>query len=106
MSPITLDPQTKPQITKIVDTTSETNKKFSPNYRVLLHNDDGVYAGLVVESLQEVMGYSETRCVSIMMEAHQTGKGEVTVCCEEHAEHYSDSLNAKGLTTSIEPMEV
>lgn len=92
----------------VVKTTdNETVKKFHPNYRVLLHNDDGVYAGLVVEALQKhIPNMSETKAISIMMEAHQTGKGLVIVCCQERAEAYQDVLQSEGLMITIEPVEV
>jgi ATP-dependent Clp protease adaptor protein ClpS len=54
-----------------------------------------------------VMQFSQTKAVSIMLEAHQTGKGQVIVCSsEEYAEAHSDNLNSRGLTTTVEPMEV
>ena len=102
-------PTATPEIKEVksVVEVDEPQKKFYPNYRVILHNDDSVAAEYVVIVLNEVMGYDETKAVSIMMEAHTTGKGEViVVTSEEHAEHYSDQLNSKGLTTSIEEMEV
>jgi ATP-dependent Clp protease adaptor protein ClpS len=89
------------------DEVVETKKKFHPNYRVILHNDGGVAAEHVVETLMTVMQYSETKAVSIMLQAHNTGKGEVIVCTsEEYAEAHSDNLNSRGLTTTVEPMEV
>lgn len=101
----TATPEIKDNI--VVDKETTPEKKFYPNYRVILHNDDSVAAEYVVVVLNEVMGYSETKAVSIMMEAHTTGKGEViVVTSEEHAEHYSEQLNSKGLTTTIEEMEV
>ena len=92
----------------VVKTTdNETVKKFHPNYRVLLHNDDGVYAGLVVEALQKhIPNMTETKAVSIMMEAHRTGTGLIIVCCQERAEAYEDILKSEGLTVSIEPVDV
>jgi ATP-dependent Clp protease adapter protein ClpS len=98
---------------QIVSVDNETKKKFHPNYRVILHNDDGVAMQHVVLTLNEVMGYNETKATSIMLQAHTTGKGEVIVCSsEEYAEAYSDQLNTHqtpfggSLTTTVEPMEV
>jgi ATP-dependent Clp protease adaptor protein ClpS len=87
----------------------ETNlqKKFYPNYRVLLHNDDSVFAGLVVNALQKhIPGMNETKAIAVMMEAHQSGTGIVIVCAQERAEAYEDVLKSEGLTISIEPVEV
>jgi ATP-dependent Clp protease adaptor protein ClpS len=99
--PTTLEP------TKAKETNSETKKKFYPNYRVLLHNDDSVFAGLVVEALRKhIPGMNETKAIAVMMEAHQSGTGIVTVCAQERAEAYEDILKSEGLTISIEPVEV
>lgn len=99
--PTTLEP------VKVKETNSETKKKFYPNYRVLLHNDDGVFAGDVMESLQKhIPNMNETKAISIMMQAHTTGIGEVIVCAQEHAEMYQDLLQNEGLTITIEPVEV
>lgn len=87
----------------------ETNvqKKFYPNYRVLLHNDDGIFAGLVVDTLiKYIPGMSETKAITVMMEAHQSGTGIVIVCNQEHAEAYQVFLQGEGLTITIEPVEV
>lgn len=103
--PITLEPQTIGEVSK--ETDSEVKKKFHPNYRVLLHNDDSVYAGLVMEALQKHIPHmNPTKATSIMMQAHTTGVGEVIVCAQEHAEMYQDLLQSEGLTITIEPMEV
>lgn len=99
--PTTLEP------VKVKETNSETKKKFYPNYRVLLHNDDSVWAGLVMEALQKhVPNMNETKATSVMLQAHNTGLGEVIVCAQEHAEMYQDLLQGEGLTITIEPMEV
>jgi ATP-dependent Clp protease adaptor protein ClpS len=85
----------------------EPKKKFYPNYRVLLHNDDSVFAGLVVEALQKhIPQMTETKAIAVMMEAHQSGAGIVYVCAQERAEAYQDVLQSEGLTISIEPVEV
>lgn len=43
------------------------------------------------------------QAVSIMMQAHNNGTGLVITCAQEHAEFYSETLNAHGLTSTIEP---
>jgi ATP-dependent Clp protease adaptor protein ClpS len=84
---------------------SEVKAKNYPDYKVLLHNDDGVYAGLVVELLQKhIPRMNETKAVSIMMEAHRTGTGLVITCHQELAEMYQDILRGESLTVSIEPI--
>ncbi len=78
-------------------------KNKSPKYKVLLHNDPVNSMEYVATSLREVVPQlSEQDAISIMLEAHNTGVGLVIVCDLEPAEFYSESLKAKGLTSSIE----
>jgi ATP-dependent Clp protease adaptor protein ClpS len=80
-------------------------KKPSPRYRVLLHNDNFNLPQNVVRWLMEVVLLGEQTAISIMMEAHTTGIGLVKVCDIEMAEFYVEQLQAKGLTMSMEPEE-
>ncbi len=79
--------------------------KHAPRYRVLLHNDDGVSAELVVRCLMSICQLSETQAISVMMTAHTTGVGLIKVCDIEMAEFYEDQLKSKGVPCSIEPEE-
>jgi ATP-dependent Clp protease adaptor protein ClpS len=80
-------------------------KKPSPRYRVLLHNDNFNLPQNVVRWLMEVVLLGEQTAISIMMKAHTTGIGLVKVCDIEMAEFYVEQLQAKGLTMSMEPEE-
>ena len=81
---------------------SELTSK-SPKYKVLLHNDPVNSMEYVTFTLREVVPQlSEQDAISIMLEAHNTGLGLVIVCDLEPAEFYSESLKAKGLTSTIE----
>jgi ATP-dependent Clp protease adapter protein ClpS len=102
--PITLDPVK--QENKVKETDSDVKPKHYNNYRVLLRNDDSVCAGLVIESLMKHVSINEQRATSIMLEAHQTGTGEVIVCAQEIAEHYEDLLKSDGLDVYIQEMSV
>ena len=84
---------------------NQTKLKNAPKYRVLLHNDDGVSAELVVMSLMEVTQLSETQAIAVMMEAHTTGVGLIKVCDIEMAEFYVDALMSKGVPVTMEPEE-
>ena len=78
-------------------------KNKSPKYKVLLHNDPVNSMEYVAKSLREVVPQlSEQDAISIMLEAHNTGIGLVIVCDLEPAEFYSESLKAKGISSSIE----
>ena len=79
-------------------------RKTSPRYKVLLHNDPVNSMEYVVNSLRQIVPQlSEQDAMAIMLEAHNTGVGLVIVCDIEPAEFYSESLKAKGLTSTIEP---
>lgn len=82
---------------------NQTTPKHSPKQRVLLHNDDGVAAELVIMSLMEVCQLSNTKAVEVMLTAHTTGIGLIKVCDIEMAEFYCDALKSKGVPCSIEP---
>lgn len=85
---------------------TSTVRKPAPRYRVLLHNDDFNSMEYVVESLLKVVPSLTTpQAVDIMMQAHTSGVAVVIICALEHAEFYCEGLNAKGLTSSIEPEE-
>lgn len=71
-------------------------------WNVILHNDNTVYAGIVVEALQTELGYDTNKCTAIMLEAHQYGKASVIVTNKVMAEHYQERLQQYGLTITIE----
>ena len=57
----------------------------------------------VAEVLRQVLPQlSEQDAIKIMLDAHNNGVGLVITCDLEPAEFYSESLKAKGLTSTIE----
>ena len=81
----------------------ESLRKKSPLYKVLLHNDPVNTMDYVVMILRQVVPrLTEQAAIAVMLEAHQTGVGLVIICDIEPAEFYSQSLNANGLTSTIE----
>lgn len=83
-----------------------TTRKLAPRYKVLLHNDDfNSMEHVVTALLKTVTSLTEPQAVSIMMEAHVNGIALVTVCAQEHAEFYSETLGNYGLMSTIEPDE-
>lgn len=81
-----------------------TSRKHAPRYRVLLHNDDYNSMEYVVQVLvKTVTSLTIPQAVSIMMQAHNNGTALVITCAQEHAEFYSETLQAHGLTSTIEP---
>ncbi|KGG13526.1 MULTISPECIES: ATP-dependent Clp protease adapter ClpS [Prochlorococcus] len=88
----------------VIEKQQETVRNKSPRYKVLLHNDPVNSMEYVVNTLREVVPQlSEQDAMAVMLEAHNTGVGLVIVCDLEPAEFYSESLKAKGLTSTIEP---
>jgi len=89
--------------TAVIDREVQRVRKTSPKYKVLLHNDPVNTMDYVVEALRQVVPQlSEQDAMNIMLETHNTGIGLVIVCDLEPAEFYSESLKAKGLTSTIE----
>ena len=89
--------------TAVIDREVERVRKVSPKYKVLLHNDPVNTMDYVVEILRQVVPQlSEQDALNIMLETHNNGIGLVITCHLEPAEFYSESLKAKGLTSTIE----
>ncbi len=87
----------------VLEKKSQTLRKNSPLYKVLLHNDPVNSMEYVVSSLREVVPkLSDQDAISIMLEAHNNGVGLVIVCDLEPAEFYCESLKGKGLTSTLE----
>ncbi len=88
---------------ELLEKDKELLKSNSPLYKVLLHNDPVNSMEYVVITLRQVVPrLSEQDAISIMLEAHNNGVGLVIVCDLEPAEFYSETLNMKGLTSTIE----
>ena len=87
----------------VIEKKPETARKLSPRYKVLLHNDPVNTMEYVVNTLRIVVPkLSEQDAIAVMLEAHNTGIGLVIICDLEPAEFYSETLNSKGLTSTIE----
>ncbi len=94
----------RPGGTTVLDKEEQRVRKPSPRYKVLLHNDPVNSMEFVVSTLRQVVpSLSEQDAIAVMLEAHNTGVGLVIVCDIEPAEFYSETLKAKGLTSTIEP---
>ena len=89
--------------TAVIDREVQRVRKLSPKYKVLLHNDPVNTMDYVVVILRQVVPQlSEQDALNIMLETHNNGVGLVITCDLEPAEFYSESLKAKGLTSTIE----
>jgi ATP-dependent Clp protease adaptor protein ClpS len=97
-------PTRSPGGAAVIEKAPERVRKPAPRYRVLLHNDPVNTMEYVVTTLRQVVpSLSEQDAIAVMLEAHNTGVGLVIVCDLEPAEFYSETLKAKGLTSTIEP---
>ena len=98
-----LNPDFRAFGTPVLDKEVTRVRQPSPMYKVLLHNDPINSMDYVVSSLLEVVPQlSEQGALAVMLEAHNTGIGLVIICDIEPAEFYSQTLNSKGLTSTIE----
>ena len=74
-----------------------------PPYSVILHNDDVHAMDFVVAVLlKSVESLGTEDAISIMLEAHNTGRAVVIICPLEHAELYRDRLRSFNLGVTIE----
>jgi ATP-dependent Clp protease adaptor protein ClpS len=97
-------PGSSPGGTAVIEKEQQRVRKPAPRYKVLLHNDPVNSMEYVVTTLREVVPLlSEQDAIAVMLEAHNTGIGLVIVCDLEPAEFYSETLKARGLSSSIEP---
>eukprot|EP00276_Gloeochaete_wittrockiana_P006968 CAMPEP_0184643316 /NCGR_PEP_ID=MMETSP0308-20130426/128_1 /TAXON_ID=38269 /ORGANISM="Gloeochaete witrockiana, Strain SAG 46.84" /LENGTH=124 /DNA_ID=CAMNT_0027071153 /DNA_START=282 /DNA_END=656 /DNA_ORIENTATION=+ len=86
--------------------TSE-EEQFAGQWKVLLHNDEANTMEYVVQCLRKtVPRMTHQEALNIMLEAHTTGVGVVTVCEKEIAEYYCEVLKSFKLWSSIEPEDV
>ena len=100
----TSTPSRSPGGSAVMEKSTERVRKPSPRYKVLLHNDPVNTMEYVVSTLRQVVpSLSEQDAIAVMLEAHNTGVGLVIVCDLEPAEFYCETLQAKGLTSSLEP---
>ena len=104
-SPVATEtPGRSPGGAAVIEKEAQRVRKPAPRYRVLLHNDPVNTMEYVVTTLRQVVpSLSEQDAIAVMLEAHNTGVGLVIVCDIEPAEFYSESLKAKGLSSTIEP---
>jgi ATP-dependent Clp protease adaptor protein ClpS len=83
-------PKTKPT------PSTENRTRRQPPYAVVLHNDDVNTAEFVVVVLHKVFFYPPTRCIELMLEAHETGRSVVWVGPLEVAELKADQIHSCG----------
>jgi ATP-dependent Clp protease adaptor protein ClpS len=74
----------------------ETRTERQPPYAVWLHNDDVNTMDFVVSVLRKVFGYTEEKCATLMLEAHNKGRVVVWSGMLEVAELKADQIISCG----------
>ena len=83
---------------------SETSSGRSDRWAVVLFDDTHHSMDYVIWALLKTLPELSTADASlIMLEAHNTGKGVVTLCGLAQAEKYRDALRILQLSCEIEP---
>ncbi len=86
-----------------IERESRVEHDLLPPHAVILYNDDVHSMDFVVSALvKSVPELSTNDAVSVMMEAHTTGRGIVIVCPLERAELYRDRIHSFGLGVTVE----
>ena len=95
-------PTTSPGRSSEFDLDTVKKRRRSPNYRVLLHNDDVNRRDYVVKVLLKVIdGMAPDQAVNIMNHAHVYGMATVVVCGQgKRGQH------RRSLSLSLSPMSV
>jgi ATP-dependent Clp protease adaptor protein ClpS len=81
-----------PDVTTETCERDETRNRRVPPYNVILENDDHHSCEFVVEVLGKVLGYSQERCVQLMLQAHNTGRAIVWTGPKEVAELKAEQI--------------
>ncbi len=83
---------------------SETSSGRPDRWALVLFDDSHHSMNYVIWALLKTLPeLSATEASLIMLEAHNTGKGVVTLCGREQAEKYRDALRVLQLGCDIEP---
>ncbi len=100
----TITPTVTPTVTEPdLEPTRRTLEEIVLPYVVILHNDDHNSMEYVVDALvKSVPSLSTEEAISIMVEAHTSGKAIVIACPLEQAEYYRDRIRSFSLGVTIE----
>lgn len=84
--------------------TSESTRLDQP-WNVVVHDDPVNLMGYVTWAFMKVFGYPRAKAEGLMMEVHQAGSSVVWSGEREHAELYTQQLQALQLRTTMEKAE-
>ncbi len=74
----------------------ETSNQLQPLYHVILLNDEDHTYDYVVEMLEKIFGFSESKAFSHAVEVDTKGTTILMTCELEKAEHKRDMIHAYG----------
>jgi ATP-dependent Clp protease adapter protein ClpS len=94
--------QTKPEEKKKNKVVSFLEKLLLKSNALMLINDDNVNGYLVVEAIQNLLGFDRTNAMQKVMEAHHNGKSYLISDDAKTLQKYKRSFANLGITTEIE----
>src|SRR5262245_65941423 len=74
----------------------DTSDQLQPLYHVILLNDDDHTYDYVIEMLQKIFGFTESRALSHAVEVDTKGTTILLTCELEQAEHKRDLIHSYG----------
>ena len=74
----------------------DTSERLQPLYHVILLNDDDHTYDYVIEMLNKIFGFSESRALSHAVEVDTNGTTILITCELEKAEHKRDLIHSFG----------
>jgi ATP-dependent Clp protease adaptor protein ClpS len=77
--------------------------RFSPPWKVILHNDDHNEFEAVVKIIRRLTPLSEQEAFLRTLEAHESGAALLLMTHQERAELYIEQFASCGLTVTAEP---
>jgi len=78
------------------ETEDETSDQLQPLYHVILLNDDDHTYDYVIEMLEKIFGFSESKALSHAVEVDTKGTTILITCELEKAEHKRDLIHSYG----------
>jgi len=78
------------------ETEDETSDQLQPLYHVILLNDDDHTYDYVIEMLEKIFGFSESKALSHAVEVDTRGTTILLTCELEKAEHKRDLIHSYG----------
>lgn len=75
---------------------NETSSQLQPMYHVILLNDDDHTYDYVIEMLEKIFGFSESKALSHAVEVDTNGTTILLTCELEKAEHKRDLIHSYG----------